>query len=103
MSTPSETTGIREELLKKFIESGERERLQEILRNKLNASGWQDKVKDKCQKVIHENSDRIEKITVDDIAEEVTPFARTSVPEDVKAEILEDIRAYIFRALPESD
>ncbi|KAI7834132.1 enhancer of yellow 2 transcription factor [Kickxella alabastrina] len=99
----SETGGIREELLKRFIESGERERLQEIMRTKLHTSGWQDRVKDKCQKIVHENADRIEKLTVDDIAEEVTPFARSSVPEDIKAEILEDIRAFIFRALPESD
>ncbi|KAJ1893475.1 hypothetical protein LPJ66_005733 [Kickxella alabastrina] len=99
----SETGGIREELLKRFIESGERERLQEIMRTKLHTSGWQDRVKDKCQKIVHENADGIEKLTVDDIAEEVTPFARSSVPEDIKAEILEDIRAFIFRALPETD
>ncbi|KAJ1882796.1 hypothetical protein GGI13_004617 [Coemansia sp. RSA 455] len=97
------TAGIREELLRRFIESGERERLQEILRSKLQASGWQDRVKDKCQKFVHENSNDIDKVTVDDMAEEVTPFARSSVPEDIKAEIMEDVRAFIYRALPETD
>ncbi|KAJ2707020.1 hypothetical protein FB645_001161 [Coemansia sp. IMI 203386] len=99
----SETMGIREELLKRFIESGERERLQEILRSKLYSSGWQDRVKDRCQRVVHENTEGIEKLTVDDMAEEVTPYARSAVPEDVKTEILEDIRAFIFRTLPESE
>ncbi|KAJ2001498.1 hypothetical protein GGI04_003713 [Coemansia thaxteri] len=97
------TPGIREDLLRRFIESGERERLQEVLRSKLQASGWQDRIKDKCQKFVHENSNDLDKITVDDMAEEVTPFARSSVPEDIKAEIMEDIRAYIFRTLPEAD
>ncbi|KAJ2811822.1 hypothetical protein FBU31_007703, partial [Coemansia sp. 'formosensis'] len=52
---------------------------------------------------VHENSNDIDKITVDDMAEEVTPFARSSVPEDIKAEIMEDVRAFIYRALPETD
>ncbi|KAJ2615751.1 Transcription and mRNA export factor eny2 [Coemansia sp. RSA 1365] len=99
----SETTGIREELLRRFIESGERERLQEILRSKLHTSGWQDRVKDKCQKTIHESDEPANKLTVDSIAEQVTPYARTIVPEDIKAEILEDIREFIYRALPEND
>ncbi|KAJ1662057.1 hypothetical protein GGF44_002445 [Coemansia sp. RSA 1694] len=99
----SATAGIREELLRRFIESGERERLQDILRSKLQASGWQDRVKDKCQKFVHEHSTDIDKVTVDDMAEEVTPFARSSVPEDIKAEIMEDVRAFIYRALPETD
>ncbi|KAJ1720288.1 hypothetical protein LPJ53_005067 [Coemansia erecta] len=95
--------GIREELLKRFIESGERERLQEILRSKLYTSGWQDRVKDKCQKVVHESGEGVEKLTVDSIAEAVTPFARATVSEDIKAEILEDIRAFIFRTLPKTE
>ncbi|KAJ2498312.1 hypothetical protein GGH96_004403 [Coemansia sp. RSA 1972] len=97
-----ETTGIREELLRRFKESGERERMQDILRNKLDASGWQDRVKDRCQRVIHENTDTIDKLTVDDIAESVTPYARSSVPEDIKAEVLEEIRKFIYRSLPET-
>ncbi|KAJ1728518.1 hypothetical protein LPJ61_003993 [Coemansia biformis] len=98
----NETTGIREELLRRFIESGERERLQEILRSKLHASGWQDQVKYRCQQAIRDTRTPIEQLTVDDVAEEVTPFARSSVPEDIKAEILEDIRAFVYRALPEA-
>ncbi|KAJ2800616.1 hypothetical protein H4R20_003992 [Coemansia guatemalensis] len=99
----SETTGIREELLRRFIESGERERLQEILRSKLHTSGWQDRVKDKCQKTINESEEPADRLTVDSIAEQVTPYAHAQVPEDIKAEILEDIRAFIYRALPEDD
>ncbi|KAJ2784863.1 hypothetical protein GGI15_002116 [Coemansia interrupta] len=95
--------GVREELLKRFIESGERERLQEILRSKLYISGWQDRVKDKCEKFVHESGEGVEKLTVDGIAEAVTPYARASIPEDIKAEILEDIRAFMFRTLPKVD
>ncbi|KAI8320600.1 S-adenosyl-L-methionine-dependent methyltransferase [Martensiomyces pterosporus] len=74
----SEPMQIREELLRRFIESGERERLQEILRGKLHASGWQDRVKDKCQKIIRESDEDVSKITVDDIAEE--PADNSSEP-----------------------
>ncbi|KAJ1835009.1 hypothetical protein IWW55_006504 [Coemansia sp. RSA 2706] len=102
MDLTSETTGVREELLRRFKESGERERMQDILRNKLHASGWQDRVKDQCQRIIHDNGEAIETLTVDDIAEEVTPYARSSVPEDIKAEVLEEIRKFIYRALPET-
>ncbi|KAJ2894456.1 hypothetical protein IWW38_002577 [Coemansia aciculifera] len=96
------TTGIREELLRRFIESGERERLQDILRSKLQASGWQDRVKDKCQKYVHERSTNIDDITVDNMAEEVMPYARSSVPEYIKSEIMEDVRAFIYRVMPEN-
>ncbi|KAJ2907508.1 hypothetical protein GGI21_003818 [Coemansia aciculifera] len=96
------TTGIREELLRRFIESGERERLQDILRSKLQASGWQDRVKDKCQKYVHERSTNIDDITVDNMAEEVMPYARLSVPEYIKSEIMEDVRAFIYRVMPEN-
>ncbi|KAJ2216438.1 D-3-phosphoglycerate dehydrogenase 2 [Coemansia sp. RSA 487] len=102
-STANESTGVREEVLRRFIESGERERLQEILRSKLNESGWQDRVKDKCQKIIHESGPDVDKLTVNDVVEQVTPLARTMVPEDVKAEILEDVRAFVYRVLPEAD
>ncbi|KAJ1730606.1 hypothetical protein H4S06_003491 [Coemansia sp. BCRC 34490] len=102
-TSTNETSGIREEVLRRFIESGERERLQEILRSKLNESGWQDRVKDKCQKIIHESGPDVDKLTVNDVVEQVTPFARTMVPDDVKAEILEDVRAFVYRVLPEAD
>lgn len=102
MSSESTTAGVREELLRQFIETGERERLQEILRSKLQSSGWQDRIKDKCQKVVNESKGNIENLTVDEVAEEVTPFARNSVPEEIKAEMLEEIRSFIYRSLPET-
>ncbi|KAJ1941495.1 enhancer of yellow 2 transcription factor [Linderina pennispora] len=94
---------VREELLRRFIESGERERLQEILRNKLLASGWQDRVKDRCQRIIRESENGADKVTVDEIAEKVTPYARAEVPEDIKSEFLEQARAFVYRSLPDTE
>ncbi|KAJ2776679.1 hypothetical protein H4R18_005543 [Coemansia javaensis] len=99
----NDATGLREELLRRFIESGERERLQEILRSRLHTSGWQDRVKHQCQQVIRDSPGGIATLTVDDVAEAVTPFARESVPEAIRSEILEDIRAFVYRVLPETD
>ncbi|KAJ1945777.1 hypothetical protein FBU59_002210 [Linderina macrospora] len=99
----ADSVQMREELLRRFIESGERERLQEILRSKLLASGWQDRVKDRCQRAIRESESGIDKVTVDEIAEKVTPFARAEVPEDIKSELLEQARAFVYRSIPDTD
>ncbi|KAJ1676681.1 hypothetical protein EV182_007699, partial [Spiromyces aspiralis] len=42
-------------------------------------------------------------VTVDDLAEELTPAARAAVPEDIKAEILEQIQVFLSKNLPDSE
>ncbi|KAJ1918791.1 Transcription and mRNA export factor eny2 [Mycoemilia scoparia] len=93
--------GIREELLRRFVESGERERVQELLKSKLNANGWQDEVRQMCKDIIKEKEPN--PVTVDELAGELTPRARASVPENVKAEMLEQIQAFLAKALPQLD
>jgi len=64
-----------EELL---VETGERDRLKEMLRAKLVESGWRDNLKEHCKEVI--KSKGKEKVTVDELAAEITPHGRCMLP-----------------------
>ncbi|RVE66720.1 hypothetical protein OJAV_G00110360 [Oryzias javanicus] len=77
----------------KMIEMGERERLKELLRAKLVESGWKDQLKAHCKDVIREKG--LEHVTVEDLVTEVTPKGRALVPDSVKKELLQRIRAFL--------
>ncbi|KAH9708231.1 transcription and mRNA export factor ENY2 [Citrus sinensis] len=60
----------------KMIESGEKERLKELLRERLIECGRNN-------------------VTVDDLVHVITPKGRASVPDPVKAELLQRIRSFL--------
>ncbi|PVU89543.1 hypothetical protein BB559_005053 [Furculomyces boomerangus] len=66
---------IREEVMQRFVESGERERIQESIRAKLNARGWQDHVRSYCKEIIKEKD--INTVTADELCEDVLPYAKS--------------------------
>uniref|UniRef100_A0A2K5L222 Transcription and mRNA export factor ENY2 n=1 Tax=Cercocebus atys TaxID=9531 RepID=A0A2K5L222_CERAT len=74
---------MREAINQKLIETGERERFKELLRDQLKAH---------CKEVIKEQG--LEHVTVDDLVAEITPKGRTLVPDSVKKE-LERIRTFL--------
>ncbi|KAJ1619973.1 transcription factor e(y)2-domain-containing protein [Pavlovales sp. CCMP2436] len=78
-----------EELL---VETGERDRLKEMLRAKLVESGWRDNLKEHCKEVI--KSKGKEKVTVDELAAEITPHGRSTIPQDVKQDLLRRIAKF---------
>ncbi|OMJ10033.1 Transcription and mRNA export factor ENY2 [Smittium culicis] len=90
---------VREEILKRFVDSGERERLYEIVKAKLNARGWQDHVRNHCKEVL-KNKD-IKTVTVDELCEDVLPYAKNSVSDDVKVETMEQIKSFLNKTLSE--
>ena len=55
---------------------GERENLKELLRQRLVESGWRDQLKIKCKEIISNKG--LEKITVPELIEQVTPYARST-------------------------
>ncbi|KAM4581597.1 transcription and mRNA export factor ENY2 [Odontesthes bonariensis] len=77
----------------KLTELGERERLKELLRAKLTECGWKDQMKADCKEVIKEKG--LEHVTVEDLVVEITPKGRASVPDSVKKELLQRIRAFL--------
>eukprot|EP01137_Pigoraptor_chileana_P021712 Opistho-2@85752 len=80
-------------LNQKLAESGERERLKELLHQRLTESGWRDELKAYCKEVV--KSKGLERVTVEDLIAEVTPRARATVPDEIKAELLARIKEYV--------
>ncbi len=70
---------MRTTIMQKLVETGEKERLKELLRQKLIECGWRDELKEYCMtcfcaEVIR--SKGLEKITVDELVAEITPRGR---------------------------
>eukprot|EP01135_Chromosphaera_perkinsii_P011833 Nk52_evm24s2506 gene=Nk52_evmTU24s2506 len=84
---------VRQEIHQKLVESGEKERLKELLRTKLIECGWRDDLKSYCKEVV--KSKGLDHVTVDELITEITPRARATVPEHVKNELLQRIRKFL--------
>lgn len=77
----------------KLVETGEREKLKELLRTRLIECGWRDQLKAHCKEIVREKG--LENITVDDLVAEITPRGRALVPDQVKKELLQRIRTFL--------
>ncbi|KAM1129996.1 hypothetical protein ACFX19_045403 [Malus domestica] len=87
----------RQELINiELIESGEKERLMELLRERLIECGWKDEMKALCRAFIKKKGRN--NVTVDDLVHVMTPKGRASVPDSVKAELLQRIRTFLVSA-----
>lgn len=84
---------MRATINQKLIETGERERLKELLRTRLIECGWRDQLKAYCKEVVKQKG--LEHITVDDLVSEITPRGRALVPDQVKKELLQRIRTFL--------
>jgi enhancer of yellow 2 transcription factor len=84
---------LRATINQKLIETGERERLKELLRTRLIECGWRDELKQYCKDIVRQKG--LENITVDDLVAEITPKGRALVPDQVKKELLQRIRTFI--------
>merc|ERR1712205_101318 len=80
---------VRASVNQKLEESGEKEKLKELLRKKLIERGWRDELKEYCKEVI--KSKGLEQISVEDLVSEITPRGRATIPDDIKADLLERI------------
>ncbi|XP_070575195.1 transcription and mRNA export factor ENY2 [Ptychodera flava] len=84
---------MRATINQKLVETGEKERLKELLRTKLIECGWRDQLKAYCKDVVRQKG--LEHITVDDLVAEITPKGRALVPDSVKKELLQRIRTFL--------
>ena len=67
--------------------------MKELLKERLTSCGWRDELKEYCKDVIRRKG--LEKVTVEELVAEVTPHGRSTVPEEVKAELLKRIRSFL--------
>ena len=84
---------MRATIMQKLIETGEKENLKEMLRNKLIECGWRDDLREHCKEVIR--SKGLERITVDELVQMITPRGRDTVPDQIKADLLQRIRQFL--------
>eukprot|EP01105_Mastigella_eilhardi_P006159 TRINITY_DN17765_c0_g1_i1.p2 TRINITY_DN17765_c0_g1~~TRINITY_DN17765_c0_g1_i1.p2 ORF type:complete len:116 (+),score=35.30 TRINITY_DN17765_c0_g1_i1:27-374(+) len=77
----------------KFVESGEKERLKELLRARLVESGWRDDMIALCKTKIEQRG--VDNVTVEWLVGQLTPQGRASVPASVKADLLVRIRKFL--------
>ncbi|XP_022337875.1 transcription and mRNA export factor ENY2 [Crassostrea virginica] len=84
---------MRATINQKLVETGERDRLKDLLRTRLIECGWRDQLKQHCKEVVKQKG--LEHITVDDLVSEITPKGRALVPDNVKKELLQRIRTFL--------
>ncbi|ESO93110.1 hypothetical protein LOTGIDRAFT_119940, partial [Lottia gigantea] len=84
---------MRATINQKLVETGERDRLKELLRTRLIESGWRDQLKSFCKDVVQQKG--LAHVTVDDLVAEITPRGRALVPDKVKEELLQRIKMFL--------
>ncbi|KAJ8759051.1 hypothetical protein K2173_003289 [Erythroxylum novogranatense] len=94
---PNQELSLQEIINIKLIESGEKERLKDILREKLIECGWKDEMKALCRSFVRKKGRN--NVTVDDLVHVITPKGRASVPDSVKAELLQRIKNFLASAI----
>lgn len=91
---PEHEPTLQEIINIKMIESGEKEKLMELLRERLIECGWRDEMKALCRTYARKKGRN--NVTVDDLIHVITPKGRASVPDSVKAELLQRIRTFLM-------
>nr|Q29IN4.2 RecName: Full=Enhancer of yellow 2 transcription factor [Drosophila pseudoobscura pseudoobscura] len=71
--------------------SGDRVKIKDLLSSRLTECGWRDEVRLLCRSILQEKG-AISSFTVEQLVTEVTPRARSLVPDAVKKELLIKIR-----------
>merc|ERR1711865_384079 len=80
-------------ITQKLVESGEKDRLKDMLRARLIECGWRDSMKAHCKEIIAAKG--AEHTTVEDLVKEITPKGRATVPEAVKSDLNGKIRTFL--------
>lgn len=80
-----------------LILRGARPLLKDFLIQSLIQSGWDDRVRLMCRNEITKNNGLI---SVDNLVDKVTPQARKEIPDELKREMIQKIRAVLLKANP---
>ncbi|CAH1104738.1 unnamed protein product [Psylliodes chrysocephalus] len=71
------------------------DRVTELVQTRLIESGWRDQVKLACRKAILESGDK-HVPTADELIAQITPKARSMVPDAVKRELLHELEIILI-------
>eukprot|EP00099_Drosophila_melanogaster_P015937 NP_524846.1 enhancer of yellow 2 [Drosophila melanogaster] len=82
--------------------TGDRSKIKDLLCSRLTECGWRDEVRLMCRNILMEKGTN-NSFTVEQLIAEVTPKARTLVPDAVKKELLMKIRTILTEIEEEPD
>ncbi|EDW51405.1 enhancer of yellow 2 transcription factor [Drosophila sechellia] len=82
--------------------TGDRSKIKDLLCSRLTECGWRDEVRLMCRNILIEKGTN-NSFTVEQLIAEVTPKARTLVPDAVKKELLMKIRTILTEIEEEAD
>lgn len=91
---------IKSKAYRRLVETGEKERLETQLRNRLYQSKWKEQLENYCQKVVRERG--VDNIKCDDVMSQVLPIAKQHVPDSVKQEIKQQLKVFLAREMNHS-
>ncbi|KAJ0988874.1 hypothetical protein J5N97_007230 [Dioscorea zingiberensis] len=77
----------------KMVESGEKEKLKELLRERLIECGWRDEMKALCRAYAKKKGRN--NVTIEELVQVITPKGRASIPDSVKTELLQRIQSFL--------
>lgn len=81
----------------KLVETGERDRLMQVLRVQLTECGWKDRLTEFCKKVVKEKG--VDNVSIDDLVSQVFPIAQKNVPPHVKQDLVKQIKVFLVQEL----
>ena len=84
---------IEQIITRKLAESGERERLREILLKSMEDTGWREDVKKKVKK--YTDKQGLENVELEDIVQEIAPKASFLVSDEIKYDLKRQIQKFL--------
>ncbi|KIM87807.1 hypothetical protein PILCRDRAFT_261961 [Piloderma croceum F 1598] len=91
MPSKNDTEALYAQVQRKLVESGEWDRIQLILMNKLNESGWTDDLRHRSK----ENARDMEPLSFRVLLKGLAPHIQTSIPPAIRKEMMAVIRQYV--------
>ncbi|KAF7973817.1 hypothetical protein HWV62_14198 [Athelia sp. TMB] len=95
MPAKNDTEGLYAQIQRRMVESGDWDRIQLMLSNKLNENGWTDDLRHKSK----EHARAMEPLSFAVLLQEFTPEAQDSIPPAVRKEFMGMIRQYIEKQI----
>ncbi|RWS17373.1 transcription and mRNA export factor ENY2-like protein [Dinothrombium tinctorium] len=91
------TPKLRAITRQKLVETGEIDRLTELLRTRLLESGWKEELLAMCKEYVRCKG--VDSLSVDELVSYVTPKARQMVPDSIKRELLQRIKQFLVNQI----
>ena len=88
-------------IFEKVKQSGEMERLKELLKLRLEENGWHARVSEAFKKTMEEQE--FGQLSIPGIVHDMLPIARSEIPTSVKVEVIQQINNFLSKDLEYAD